>query len=53
LLYLAEESCGSEEDAPSAARLRLCLKETGLTADALTGSGRTGQPWWSSLRFAA
>jgi HD-like signal output (HDOD) protein len=53
MLYLAEEACESEEDIPSAARLRLCLRNTGLTARALSGGGEEGPPWWGSLRFAA
>jgi putative nucleotidyltransferase with HDIG domain len=53
LLYLAEVASESEEDLPSAIRLRTACELTGLEAESLEDLNREEQGYLGILRFAA
>jgi putative nucleotidyltransferase with HDIG domain len=53
LLYLAEVVSESEEDLPSAIRMRTACRQTGIDPETLADLNREQQGYLESLRFAA
>ena len=53
LLYLAEAASESEEDLPSAIRMQIAFRQTGVDAEALVALNRDHVGYLDALRFAA